>query len=270
MTMLLGIECDNSHFRTKQAYEILLLLNITTDYTQYTSNPFYMIDRDYYHELITLNPLLLKELIMIKRFTQNIKTKNTNSMEMQLLNLKNENYITSFHSFIKLIEIIRTGWIKRNVNKKCLESDADHIMQMMAFASAYFTLFPSEDLDDQKVMEMMLIHESGEILAGDIAEGDILHSTKNKIEEIGVRNLFCNFKKGEYFINMWKEFEKRESKEANFVYELDKLDPVMKAKCLDEILERNDLLLDFYKYEDQRDTFKKSRLKNIFQSLQEI
>ena len=69
---------------------------------------------------------------------------------------------------------------------------------------------------------------------------------------------------------MWKEFEKRESKEANFVYELDKLDPVMKAKCLDEILERNDLLLDFYKYEDQRDTFKKSRLKNIFQSLQEI
>ena len=158
---------------------------------------------------------------------------------------------------------------KKTSKKEYIESDATHIMQMIGLASAYFSLFKPSDLDYDKVMEMIIIHEMGEVLAGDIPEGDLLHESKHDIEAQGVREVFNGLSSGDYFINLWEEFESRESNEARFVYELDKFDPIVKAEYLDEVLGRTDLLSDFYMYEENRGTFDEGKLKKVFKHLGE-
>ena len=55
-----------------------------------------------------------------------------------------------------------------------------------------------------------------------------------------------------------------ETEEAKFVYQLDKIDPVLKAKVLDDVLDRDDLFIDFYTYEENRKTFEQGKLKELF------
>lgn len=90
---------------------------------------------------------------------------------------------------------------------------------MIAFASAYFTMFKPSALNYDKIMEMILIHETGEILSGDIPEGDLLHDKKLNIEAKGVRSGFYKLDSKQYFLKLWEEFESRKSAEAKFVYE---------------------------------------------------
>lgn len=280
--MMMGHEFGDSSLCQKEAYEILLLWNLS--YNNYVGHnrdlnycddveaiiyPFGKINSDYYKELITNNILLLRKLMFNCRLADELEKGDNNSIAIMLLNKRNSSCNDAFQSVLKLKEIIRTGWIKRKVKADYLESDTTHIMQMIAFASAYFNLFKPNDLDYNKVMEMILIHEIGEVLAGDIAEGDPLHDDKHALEARGVRTTFAGLKSGEYFIDLWEEFEARETNEANFVYELDKFDPIAKAEYLDEELGRTDLLPDFYGYEEKRGTFNNGKLKKVFKCLEE-
>lgn len=277
VTMLMGYEFENERYCQRKAYEILLISNLSFNNCASGLNaniddiiyPFNIIDSEYYRNIMIENPMLIRELMMLCRLTDDLEKGDSKLFSLILLGAKNSNCISAFDSFSKLKDILRAGWIKRNVERDYLESDATHTMQMMAFASAYFTTFKPEDLDYNKVMEMILIHEIGEVLAGDIPEGELLHDSKHDIEARGVRNTFAGLKSGEYFINLWEEFEKRESNEAKFVYELDKFDPIIKAEYLDEELDRTDLLPDFYGYEERRGTFKDGKLKKVFKCLEE-
>jgi len=161
-------------------------------------------------------------------------------------------------------EIIRSGWIARNVEKSYQENDAVHIMQMFALAMAYFRLDKDINLDKQKVYETILIHEIGETLAGDIREGASDHNTKHDLERKAVIKTFSLLNKGSYFIRLWDKFEERKTEEASFVYQLDKIDPVLRAKILDASLNREDLFADFYNYEEKRKTFENGRVKKLF------
>lgn len=75
-------------------------------------------------------------------------------------------------------------------------------------------------------------------------------------------------KTGAYFISLWEEFEKKETEEALFVYQLDKMDPILKAVFLDLELNRKDLFDDFFSYEKGRNTFKKGKVKKLFQYIE--
>lgn len=276
VTMLFGHEFGSSHLNQRRSYELLLIMDTPTERecgdisVRQLTYPFNLIDNDeYYTQLVSNNFLLIRELFVLMRLAGELENKDDNSIAIQLLRMKNSNCIAAFDNFYKLKDILRTGWIRRNVDEKYLESDAMHIMQMMAFASAYFTIFKPDDLDYNKVMEMILIHEVGEVLAGDIPEGDLLHNSKHEIEAKGVRETFSKLDSGEYFINLWEEFESKSSSEAMFVYELDKFDPIVKAEYLDSELGRTDLLPDFYGYEEKRGTFKDGRLKKVFKCLEE-
>lgn len=270
--MLMGREFQNNHLNNIKSYELALILSLFSDGNKDLESlkeeiyPFNIVDESYYYNLLADNQLLLMELLMLKRLAGELENKK-DSVAVQLLRIKNNDCIKTFDNFYKLKDILRAGWIRRNVDDEYLESDATHIMQMMALASAYFTVFKPSDLDYIKVMEMILIHEVGEVLAGDIPEGDSLHSSKHDIEARGVRDTFGNLENGIYFINLWEEFEAKVSNEAKFVYELDKLDPILKAAYLDGELKRTDLLPDFYEYEERRETFKNSKLKKIFMCL---
>lgn len=227
--------------------------------------PFSTINEDSYFNLLMMsNPFLAQEILIICRLAEELENENSFSLAKELLKIRGSKLQDSYNSFSKMKEIIRTGWIARNVEESYRENDAVHIMQMFALAMAYFRLDISNDLDRQKTYETILIHEIGETLAGDIREGTSGHDTKNEIEKQAVEKTFKPLGKGSYFINLWTEFEEKKTKEARFVYQLDKIDPVLKAKILDSILERDDLFLDFYSYEEKRETFTKGKVKELF------
>lgn len=155
----------------------------------------------------------------------------------------------------------------RGVEPEYYESDAIHTMQMFAIMSMYNNSINAnnkDNIDVLKVYEMILIHEIGESVIGDIAEIEKEHKDKGITEEICVKQIFGCLKCSDYFINLWLEFEARETKEAKLAYEIDKLDAVLKAGYLDKILKRNDIFEEFFEYEVKRDTFKNSKVRELF------
>ena len=183
---------------------------------------------------------------------------------LSLQKIENKELQKVINSFSQLKNILRTGWIKRNVPLEYQETDTEHTMQMSSLATSLFNEYPDLQLDRKKIHEMILIHEIGEKEAGDIREGTSEHQTKHALEEQAVINVFKNIKSGDYFIGLWEEFEERKTEEAMFTYQLDKIDPVLKAKILDKELKRDDLFLDFFNYEEKRQTFKEGKVKELF------
>lgn len=276
-SMMLGHEFGGINLNSPESYETSFVWNLTSndqsESTNSFTNPlksFSAINEDhYFNSLITSNPFLAQEILMVCCLAEELEDKNSVPFAKEILKIRGSKLQESYNSFSKMKEIIRTGWVVRNVEESYRENDAVHIMQMFALAMAYFRLDKDDSMDKQKVYETILIHEIGETLAGDIREGASGHATKHEIEKKAVEKTFNPLNKGEYFIDLWTEFEERKTSEAQFVYQLDKVDPVLKAKILDKILERDDLFQDFYSYEEKRKTFEKGKVKELFYYLKE-
>lgn len=271
-SMMLGHEFGGTNLSSAESYETSFIWNLTYNIQSEIMSsladmlkPFSTINEDsYFNSLMMSNPFLVQEILIVCRLAEELEDKNSFSFAKELLKIRGSKLQDSYNSFSKMKEIIRTGWIARNVKESHRENDAVHIMQMFALAMAYFKLDKNIDLDKQKVYETILLHEIGETLAGDIREGASGHDTKHDIEKQAVEKTFSILNKGSYFIELWNEFEERKTAEAKFIYQLDKIDPVLRAKILDELLERNDLFDDFYSYEEKRNTFEKGKVKELF------
>lgn len=244
--MLLEQELKQQSLSSEPIYEIILYHNL--GYSSHKLKPNYMKIQE-----------LEKIVTMLKR----------NDSSLSLSQTENNELIRVLSSFSQLKNISRTGWIKRNVPLEYQETDTDHTMQMASLATSLFNEYPDLYLDRKKVYEMILIHEIGEQTVGDIREGTKEHKLKHLLEQQAVENVFKNIKSGDYFVNLWGEFEERNSKEAIFTYQLDKIDPVLKAKILDKELGRDDLFLDFFNYEEERKTFKEGKVKELFYHIKE-
>lgn len=271
-SMMLGHEFGGTNLSSAESYETSFIWNLTYNIQSEIMSsladmlkPFSTINEDsYFNSLMMSNPFLVQEILIVCRLAEELEDKNSFSFAKELLKIRGSKLQDSYNSFSKMKEIIRTGWIARNVKESHKENDAVHIMQMFALAMAYFKLDKNIDLDKQKVYETILLHEIGETLAGDIREGASGHDTKHDIEKQAVEKTFSILNKGSYFIELWNEFEERKTAEAKFIYQLDKIDPVLRAKVLDELLERDDLFPDFYSYEEKRNTFEKGKVKELF------
>lgn len=274
--LLSGHELGDRDLCTPEFYESLLVMEISlyNNLEQGVNNslilhPFNIIDTYYYFNLIRdkvlTNLLGYHKMLFTTRFTSELNS-GLDTFASVLVKSARPEYLEIFENFSKLKEVLRNGWIKRSVDPKYNESDAAHSIQMISLASVCFRTYPLEHLDKQKVYEMIIIHEIAEIVVGDIVENSDEHLTKSERERIAVHKIFANLHCKDYFINLWEEFESRKSEEAKFVYELDKLDPVLKAKYLDRKLGRDDLFDDFYDYEDKRGTFINTPLQKLFYS----
>ena len=146
----------------------------------------------------------------------------------------------------KLNEIIRTGWLRRNVPLKRLESVSEHIFTVSLLALVIIDKYKLE-LNVEKVLKMILIHELGEIDVGDIPVIDIERRKNKHHDELkGVKRI-ANLIEESWLLELWEEFELKESKEAQFVFKMDKLGAVMQAKYYSELIHDNNALFDeFY------------------------
>ena len=85
---------------------------------------------------------------------------------------KEQNVINYYVLCNKLKNVIRTGWKDWNVQRDRIESVAEHIYGVQMLAIAMQSEF-EYDINIEKVIFMLAIHEIGETVIGDLTQFQI-------------------------------------------------------------------------------------------------
>lgn len=146
---------------------------------------------------------------------------------------KEENVLRYYVLCNKLKDIVRTGWKDWGVKRERVESIAEHIYgtQMLALAmkSEY-----QYDVDIEKVILMLAVHELEEILIGDLTLFQITKEEKQKRGHIAIEKVLDGLMNKEKIKELIIEFDERKTKEALFAYHCDKLECDIQSKIYDE------------------------------------
>ena len=131
----------------------------------------------------------------------------------------------------------RTGWVRRQVPK--YESVADHSWRVAVLS----LLLPEDEFDVSRCMAMGLVHDMAESLTGDFCpEDNVSKDDKHRMEVEAMKRiaeaLNCSFnpENGKdsvamsRLLDLFHEYEERESKEAIAVKDIDMLDMIMQAE----------------------------------------
>ena len=102
---------------------------------------------------------------------------------------------------------------------------AEHTLRVIWIAA---TIAKYEKVNLDKVVKMALVHDVGESRTGDAHYVAKMYTERN--EEKAIEDIFEDTGFAEEFINLWKEYEKRESLESKIVKDADKLDIELKLQ----------------------------------------
>ena len=165
----------------------------------------------------------------------------------------------------ELKDLKRTGWVQKGVRDP--ESVADHSFMLAVLAYVYSK---EQGLDVDKAVKMALLHDICEVYCGDIADKirdedqSVPDSRKRELEREGLKKLISllpdDFASEIY--DLWEEFEKRETKEAKLVKDLDKLEMCLQAK---DYSEKHENLEEFF--EDGNLNIKTPEVRKIFEKI---
>ena len=179
------------------------------------------------------------------------------------------NKIENFYNeYLKLHDIKRTGWIIRNIPDEKIETVADHSLQVTVLATTLCHEF-NLDFDLAKVSQMCFIHDVGEIIIGDVAVVDKNYEKKKEKEYEAVAKVLetLSEKTANLYLSLWKELDERESDLAKFVYQVDKLDAIMRAKKYAKEYNRPELFDEFYNHQVEAKTFDDSPINEFFDNI---
>ena len=134
-----------------------------------------------------------------------------------------------YHEFNQLKLLYRQGWLKSGIPPERCETVAEHTLGVavlaMWLADQYFPA-----LDSQKLLRMALLHDFGEIYAGDITPADgVIAEDKRQQETEAVQSIFSKLSQGEAYISCWQEFEAGRTPEARFIRQIDRLEMALQA-----------------------------------------
>jgi putative hydrolase of HD superfamily len=137
-----------------------------------------------------------------------------------------EDRIEKILEFLKEIDKFKSVYrVTYLTNENRYEDDAGHTWHMCMYA----LLLNNElklNLDFEKVMELILVHDLVEVYAGDVCAFDHTRRNGKKEREIeAAEKLFSILPHDlkEKIHNLWNEYEDCSSKEAKFVKSIDKL-----------------------------------------------
>lgn len=131
----------------------------------------------------------------------------------------------------KLKYKIRSGWDDRHWKiKGRRESVAEHIYGTCILAISIASEF-NYNIDLDRVIKMLVLHEIGEVLIGDITPFDnITNEEKYKMEHKAIEKMVDGLIKKEEIIDLLYEFDNHQTKESIFAYHCDKFEAVAQAK----------------------------------------
>ena len=132
--------------------------------------------------------------------------------------------LSAFFEFAQLKQLYRQGWLKRGVPPERCESVAEHSLGVAILAlwlsHAYFP-----DFDVNKILCMALLHDFGEIYTGDLIPSDVVSDDEKHLrEKKSVQQVLGKLPQGEYYLEVWDEFEQCMTPEARFIRQLDRLE----------------------------------------------
>jgi putative hydrolase of HD superfamily len=137
--------------------------------------------------------------------------------------------VEAYYEFNQLKQLYRQGWLARGVPPERAESVAEHSFGVavlaLFLADAYF---PS--LDAPRVLRMALLHDFGEIYAGDFTPADAVDAVeKHRLEAMAVERVLGKLPNGAAYIELWEAYEDNLTPEARFVHQIDRLEMGLQA-----------------------------------------
>ena len=134
-----------------------------------------------------------------------------------------------YFEFSQLKQLYRQGWLRRGVPPDRCESVAEH-----SFGVAVLALFLADayrpDLDRDKLLRIALLHDFGEIYAGDLVPADAIDpAEKHRREAQSINQVFANLANGPAYVAAWQEYEAGESAEARLIRQIDRLEMALQA-----------------------------------------
>ena len=127
---------------------------------------------------------------------------------------------------------LRSVWDKKHWNVKGdrIERISEHIIGTIALAIAIDSEFDF-NIDINKVIEMLAIHEVGEILIGDITPFDgVTPQQKKEIEHNAIEDVLECLTNKTNLINLIFEFDEHQTNESMFSHYCDKIEADIQAK----------------------------------------
>jgi putative hydrolase of HD superfamily len=133
-----------------------------------------------------------------------------------------------FEKVLELKNIPRQGW-KEKLGIDNPESVADH-----SYSTATISMILSDmkGLDSEKIIRMALLHDLAESIIGDITPDHITKNEKITKENYAIKQILKNLPNGitESYFEIWNDYQKKLSKEAILLHEIDKLEMAFQAK----------------------------------------
>ncbi len=140
---------------------------------------------------------------------------------------------SSLRNLVKFLETTgrlkrtpRTGWVETGIRHP--ESVADHTFRTSILCMIYADM---EDLDQQKMLRMALLHDVPEAIIGDLTPSKKTRESKdrenNAIKQI--LNLLPKKQREKYMMD-WTEYREGKTKEAEALRQLEKLEMTLQAK----------------------------------------
>lgn len=169
---------------------------------------------------------------MLKDSNNNNYIKNENPYN-RYKNLVNNDVIKLFLQLSHLKNLYRQGWLTKLLGmeyKENVETVADHSWSVALLAISIIEKYNLR-YDIEKCIKLALVHEFGEIYAGDYTTNSIAKDKKHILEKEAVEKLLHDIHFKNDFRELWNEYENGESEEARYIKQIDKLECMMQAVC---------------------------------------
>jgi putative hydrolase of HD superfamily len=138
-------------------------------------------------------------------------------------------WIAAYYEINQLKQLYRQGWLQHGIPEALCESVAEHSFSTALLALLLADAF-SLELDRQQVLLLALIHDLGEIYAGDFTPEDrLLAKEKHTLEARAIERVFGRLPDGQRYIRLWQTYERGETHEARFVRQVDRLEMALQA-----------------------------------------
>ena len=116
-------------------------------------------------------------------------------------------WVAAYFEIAHLKQLYRQGWLRKGIHRERCKSVAEHTFgtALLAWwlAQAYFP-----DLDSVRVLRLALLHDLGEVYAGDlIPEEGVPPAEKHHRELESLQKIFAKLPEGKLYLQLWLEFE---------------------------------------------------------------
>ncbi len=137
-----------------------------------------------------------------------------------------------------LKQIPRMGWLEAGVDPGEAEDVAQH-----TFITAVIALILSdsmeEEVDSGKILKMAVVQDWAEVVTGDFSERAISllggRELKNEMEEKALKDLLSeDLPERNFYLEIWREYSRNETREAKLVHVADRLSILVEAARLFE------------------------------------